>query len=218
MFNGPRTRILVADDHEVIRFGLKILLPRHGFEFMGTAANGHEAIDLVRRLRPDVVIMDICMPSCGGLEATGRLRKEAPDSRILAFSFRPGASVVLSVLKAGALGYVCKSSSHSVLVDAISVVAKGKRFLDPSLADATLGKLLEDEPIASSSLLTPREREVLIRVAWGFTNGDIGAELCLSKKTVEGYRARASEKLDLHDRPAIVKYAVMAGWMDEQAG
>lgn len=185
----PKIRVLIADDHEVVRLGLKVLISRHpNLESVGSAANGLEAVDLASRLRPDVVVMDITMPACDGLEATSRLRKQVPDTKVLAFSFRLAASMVLAVLRAGALGYVSKSSPHNVLTGAIPVVALGKRFIDPTLTEPMLRNLLNDEPIGQPSTLTPREREVLLRVAWGFTNNDIGTELGLSTKTAEGYR------------------------------
>jgi two-component system, NarL family, response regulator NreC len=218
MITAPTIRLVIADDHEIVRAGLNFLVSRHpNLESVGSAANGLEAIDLASRLRPDVVIMDITMPTFDGLEATSRLRKQVPDTKVLAFSFRLAASMVLTVLRAGALGYVCKSSPHNVLLGAIPVVALGKRFIDPALSEPVLQSLLDDEPIATPSMLTAREHEVLLRVAGGFTNKETGIELGLSTKTVEGYRARACEKLSLADRPAIVKYAIMSGWMDEQA-
>jgi two-component system, NarL family, response regulator NreC len=219
MFTAPRIRLIIADDHEMIVSGLKSMISRHrNLECVGSATNGHEAVDLASRQHPDVAILDITMPFCDGLEATGRLRKEVPDTKVLIFSGYSGPSAIVAALRAGALGYVCKASPHSVLIGAISVVALGKRFIDPALSDPVLRSLLSDEPIGTPSTLTPREREVLLRVAWGFTNNETGTELGLSTKTVEGYRARACEKLALLDRPAIVKYALMAGWMDGQAG
>ena len=161
--------------------------------------------------------MDIIMPSCDGLEATIRLRRQVPDTRVLAFSFRVAASMVLAALRAGALGYVSKSSPLAVLIGAVPVVALGKRFIDPALTDPMLRNLLNDQPIGPPSALTGREREVLLRVARGFTNNDIGGDLGLSTKTVESYRARACEKLALPDRPAIVKFALISGWMNEEA-
>jgi len=217
MLPAPRTRLIIADDHNLLVLGFRDLVSRHrNMEFVGSAANGHEVVDLAARLRPDVVIMDITMPLCGGIEATRRLRKEVPETNVLAYSCHNDSPTILAALRAGALGFVCKSSHYSVLMNAISVVALGKRFIDPAPSDPVLRGLLDDEPNVSPSILTPREREVLLRVAWGFTNSETAAELVLSTKTVEGYRARACEKLCLADRPAIVKYALMAGWMEEQ--
>lgn len=218
MSPAPTIRLIIADDHEVVLAGLKVMISRHrNLDCVGNAANGYAAVDLASRLRPDVAIMDLAMPLCDGLEATRRLGKHVPETKVLAFSMRPAASIVLAALQAGALGFVSKSSPHNVLIEAIPVVAIGKRFIDPRLTDPMLRTLLNDQPIGASSTLTPREREVLLRVAWGFTNNDIGGDLGLSTKTVESYRARACEKLSLPDRPAIVKFALMSGWMDEEA-
>jgi two-component system, NarL family, response regulator NreC len=218
MSTAPTIRLIIADDHEVVLTGLEVLISRHrSLECVGSATNGYEAVDLATRLRPDVVLMDLTMPTCDGLEATRRLGKHVPDTRVLAFSMRPAASMVLAALRAGALGYVSKSSHHNVLIGAIPVVAKGKRFIDPHLTDPMLRTLLDDQLIGAPSTLSKREREVLLRVAWGFTNNDIGGDLGLSTKTVESYRTRACEKLALADRPAIVKFAHMSGWLDEEA-
>lgn len=217
MLTAPTIRLIIVDDHEIVLAGLKVLLSRHrGLECVGSAANGYEAVDLASRLRPDVAIMDLKMPSCDGLEATRRLRKHVPETKVLAFSMRPAASVVVAALRAGVLGYVSKSSENTVLIEAIQVAAKGKRFIDPHLTEAMLRTILDDQIIGAPSTLTRREHEVLLRVAWGFTNNDIAGELGLSTKTVESYRARACEKLELPDRPAIVKFALMSGWMDEE--
>jgi two-component system response regulator NreC len=158
------------------------------------------------------------MPLCDGLEATSRLRKEVPGTKVLMFSGDSGSTTIVAALRVGALGFVCKTSPHSVLVEAISAVASGKRFIDPALADSALQVLLADEPIATPSTLTAREHDVLFRVAWGYGNREIAAELGVSIKSVEGYRARGCEKLSLADRPAIVKYGQMVGWMNNRAG
>ncbi|MBZ5667161.1 MAG: response regulator transcription factor [Acidobacteriia bacterium] len=212
-------RVMVADDHEVVLAGLKTMISRHrNLDYVGGATNGAEAVNLAIRLRPDVAIVDITMPSCDGLEVTRRLGKESPETNVLVFSMREHASMVLAALQAGALGYASKRSSHEVIIGAISVVAAGKRFIDPRLSDSTLRMLLDDHPIGERSTLTRREREVLLQVAWGFTNSDIGIELGISTKTVESYRARACEKLALSDRPAIVQFVLKSGWLDEEAG
>ncbi|MGA3091546.1 MAG: response regulator transcription factor [Terriglobales bacterium] len=211
-------RLIIADDHEVVRAGLKALISKcRDFVCVGSTANGQEAVDLAYRVRPDVALLDLTMPSCDGLEATHRLQRKLPDIKVLVYSMRADPTMVLAALRAGALGYVSKSSPPSVLMEAIHVVASGKRFVDPSLADMTLRGLL-DQPLGEPAALTPRERDVLARVARGFTNNDIGTDLGLSTKTIESYRARACEKLSLPDRPAIVKFALMSGWMDQYAG
>jgi two-component system, NarL family, response regulator NreC len=217
MLPPPSIRLIVADDHEIVLAGLRVLISRHrGLHCVGTATNGNEAVDLASRLRPDVAIMDLRMPFCDGLEATRRLRKHAPETKVLVFSMRPADSMVVAALRAGVLGYVSKSSPNKVLLDAIQVVASSKRFIDPQLTESMLRNILDDQLIGPVSTLARREHEVLLRVARGFTNNETAEELGLSTKTVESYRARASEKLHLPDRPAIVRFALMSGWMDEE--
>ncbi len=217
MSTAPSIRLVIVDDHGIVLAGLKVLISRHrGMDCIGTAANGDEAVELASRLCPDVVIMDIKMPGCDGLEATRRLKRHVPETKVLVFSMRPAVSVVVAALRAGALGYVSKSSENGVLIEAIQVVVKGERFLDPHLTDSMLRAILDDPPLGEPSTLTRREHEVLLGVALGFTNHVIGEDLALSTKTVESYWARACEKLDLPDRPAIVKFALMSGWMDEE--
>jgi two-component system, NarL family, response regulator NreC len=219
MSTAPAIRLIIADDHEIVLAGLEVLLSQHrDLECVGSATNGYEAVERASELRPDVAIIDLTMPSCDGLEVTRRLGKHVPETRVLVFSMRPAASMILAALQAGALGYVSKSSHPEVLINAIFVVAKRKRFIDPQLTDPTLQTLLDGHLIGPPSTLTEREREVLIRVAWGFTNNETGEELHLSTKTVESYRSRACEKLALPNRSAIVKFAIMSGWMDEKAG
>jgi two-component system, NarL family, response regulator NreC len=212
----PRIRLIVADAHEVVICGLRSLLAEHHeFDCIGSAANGREAIDLAIQLHPDVLIMSIAMPLCDGLEATRRLRKLSLATNVLIFTMRTGSSVTLAFLRAGARGFVSKSSPNSVLIDAIPIVAAGRRFIDPNLKDEVLRLCLDETTIAARETLTKREREVLLEVAWGFTNISIGAHLGVSTKTVEGYRARACDKLELIDRPAIVKFALLSGWMEQ---
>jgi len=214
MITAHRIRLVIVDPQDVVLAGLKLLISRHRhLDCVGCGVSGSDVLDLASRLRADVIVMDIPMLSNDGLDAMRRLAKLTPETRVLSFSMRPAASMVLAALRAGASGYVSKASSCKVLIEAISVVAKGKRFIDPMLQS------FFDEPkIGAQPPLTKREREVLLAVAYGFTNSFIGADLGLSTKTIEGYRSRACEKLALVDRPAIVKFALMSGWMREQAG
>jgi two-component system, NarL family, response regulator NreC len=215
----PAIRLVVADAHEVVICGLTSLLADHcKFHCIGIAANGEEALDLVIQKQPDVLIIEVAMPLCDGLAVTRRLRKLSPTTNVLILTMRTGSSVTLAALRAGALGFVSKSSPTSVLIDAIPVVASGRRFIDPSLRDEVFRLCLDETTIGAKEALSKREREVLLGVAWGFTNTLIGLDLGVSTKTVESYRARACEKLELSDRPAIVKFALMSGWMDERAG
>jgi two-component system response regulator NreC len=215
MLTAPKIRVLVVDEHEVVRIGLKVLISRHrNLEWVGTVENSDEAVNIAKRLRPNVIVMEVRMASCDGLEALGRLVSEIPETAVLIFSKEQAPSMVLAALQSGALGYVSKSSPSNVLMEAILMLAKGKRFIDPHLMDPMLRVFLDDQTRVAPSSLSRREREVLILIAWGFTNSVIGENLDLSKKTVECYRMRACEKLSLPDRPSIVKFAFMSGWMD----
>ena len=212
-------RLVIADAHEVVVCGLTSLLADHReFHCIGSAPNGEEALNLAIQKQPDVLIMEVVMPLCDGLEATRRLRKLSPTTKVLILTMRTGSSVALAALRAGALGFVSKSSPASALIDAIPIVASGRRFIDPSLRDEVFRLCLDENTIGAKETLSKREREVLLGVAWGFTNTLIGEDLGVSTKTVESYRARACDKLELSDRPAIVKFALMSGWMDERAG
>ncbi|MGA9415415.1 MAG: response regulator transcription factor [Terriglobales bacterium] len=219
MITSHKIRLVIADPQDVVLAGLKLLISRQRhLDCVGCAVSSSDVLGLASRLRADVIVMDIPMLPSDGLDAMRRLAKLTPETRVLSFSMRPAASMVLAALRAGASGYVSKASPSKVLIEAISVVAKGKRFIDPELADPMLQSFLDEPKIGAEPPLTQREREVLLAVAYGFTNNFIGADLGLSTKTIEGYRSRACEKLALVDRPAIVKFALMSGWMKEQAG
>ena len=212
MYTSQRIRVAIADDHEVVRFGVERLIAQHrNLVCVGSVSDGDAIVELGKRSRPDVVVMDVRMPTCDGLEATARLRKIVPDTHVLAFSAVADAGLVPAALRAGASGYVCKTSDHLTLIRAICTVAKGKRFVDPALMDRVLERMFEDEVVVPSAPLSERQRAVLVGVAEGHTNAELADDLGLSVKTVEGYRARAGEKLGLRDRSDIVQYAVSAG-------
>ena len=194
-----------------------MLSPNPQFECVGFATNGNEAFDLASRMRPHIVIMDMTMPVCSGLDATRRLAAHVPETKVLAFSMRPDAASVVAALRAGASGYVSKTSPTSVLVEAIRALAEGKRFIDPSLTDKVVKTFLDEHVVEPAAILSKREHEVLLRVAEGFTSVDIAAEFNLSAKTVDCYKTRACQKMSLQDRPAIVRFALMSGWLNEAA-
>ena len=212
MHTSPRISVAIADDHEVVRFGCERLIAQHRhLVCVGSAGDGNAIVELATRLRPDVVVMDVRMPLCDGLEATARLRKLVPETHVLAFSSYVDAGMVPAALRAGATGYVCKTSDHLTLIHAICTIAKGQRFVDPALMDKVLNRMFEDEVVVPSTPLSKRQRAVLVGIAMGHTNADLADDLGLSVKTVEGYRARACEKLGLEDRSDIVQYALGAG-------
>ena len=212
MFTSQRVSVAIADDHEVVRFGCeRMIAPHRHLICVGSVGDGNAIVDLARTLRPNVVVMDVRMPQCDGLDATARLRKLVPETNVLAYSSYADARMVPAALRAGAIGYVCKASDQKILIDAIETVARGKRYIDPALMDQVLEHMLEDDIIVPSTPLSDRQRAVLVGIAKGHTNAEMAADLGLSVKTVEGYRARACEKLGLRDRSDIVRYAVTTG-------
>lgn len=209
-----RIKVLIADDHAIMREGIRALLAlSDNVEVVGEAADGRETVEKARQLAPDVVLMDIVMPLMDGLEATRRIRKERPNIKILVLTQHDNKEYVLSSVKAGADGCISKKAVASELVSAIEAVFRGDSFLYPSVARVLIDDYLvhtagETDPYER---LTDREREVLKLVAEGRTNQEIADILVLSVKTILGYRARVMEKLDIHNRTELVKYAIRKG-------
>ncbi|TET42654.1 MAG: response regulator transcription factor [Dehalococcoidia bacterium] len=211
-----KIRVLVTDDHAIIRDGICALLSLTGdIEAVGVAANGKEALEMVRELTPDVVLMDIAMPIMGGVEAIRRIRKEFPKVKVLALTQYDDKAYVFPVIEAGASGFISKTAASSELTAGIRSVHRGDSFLSPSVARF----LVEDyQQIASMKgsqdpyeQLTNREREVLKLVAEGHTTQEIAAMLVLSPKTVERHKTNLMSKLDIHNRTELVKYALRKG-------
>jgi DNA-binding NarL/FixJ family response regulator len=213
---GSVVRVLLADDHAIVREGLKSLInARTDMTVVGEAADGADARALAAQLRPDVVVMDLSMPNVDGAQATSLIRQDVPDVRILALTVHEESSYIASLLQAGASGYVLKRSAPSELVQAIRVVARGETYLDPSVANAVVQGYLGRQSVEVEPLpLSEREMVVLRRISTGFSNKEIAAELRLSVKTVETYKARAMEKLGLATRVDIVRYAARQGWLE----
>jgi DNA-binding NarL/FixJ family response regulator len=214
-----KLRIVVADDHQVVRDGLRLLIDAQSdMRVVGEAGNGKEVLVQARDLKPDVVVMDLSMPELNGLQATERLSAEQPKTRVVALTVHEDPSYLMQLCKAGASGYVLKRSAGDDLIQAIRTVAGGGVHFDPVLAGkALLGRVGEAPGKAGShpAELSEREREVLILVAWGYSNKEIAGELGLSTKTVETYRGRIGEKLHLRSRTEIVQYALRQGWLSE---
>lgn len=211
-----KIRILVVDDHTIVRDGICALLGLAGdMEVVGEAANGREALEMVKKLMPDVVLMDIAMPVMGGLEATRRIRKEFPKVKVLALTQYDDKAYVFPVIEAGAWGFISKTAASSELASGIRSVHRGDSFLSPSVARF----LVEDYQQAASmkgsqdpyEQLTDREREVLKLAAEGYTTQEIADMLVLSPKTVEGHKTNLMAKLDIHNRTELVKYALRKG-------
>ena len=209
-----RIRILLADDHAVVRQGFKMILDAQpDMEIVGEAANGREAVDLAEQLRPDVVVMDVAMPELNGIEATRRLASSVPHARVVALSMHKDSVYVREILRAGARGYLLKDSGAADLVAAIHAVASGESYLSPAVSNAVLDDYRRHatNPI---DLLTSREREVLQLLAEGKTNKEIAGVLNLSVYTVEAHRGRIMEKLNLHSIGELVRFAVRNGLIE----
>ncbi len=214
-----KLRILLADDHKVVRDGLKLLVDsQRDMRVVGEAGDGKEALRQAFDLKPDVVVMDLSMPNLNGLQATERLKAEQPKIKVVALTVHEDASYLLQLCKAGAVGYVLKRSAGDDLITAIRTVAAGGVHYDPSLASKALMAQGREAPRKTglrASELSEREKEVLILLAWGYSNKEIAADLRLSIKTVETYRVRVGEKLGLHSRTEMVQYALRQGWLNE---
>lgn len=203
-------RVLVAEDHVVVRQGLKALLERENFEVVGEASDGREATRLACELLPDVAILDLVMPRLNGIDATRAIRGTCPEVRTIALTMHTEDQYVLAALQAGFRGYVLKSQAASHLVRAIQEVCRGEIYLSPAVSkvvvDAYLGrKALPEDP------LTQREREVLQLVAEGKTTKQIAHILGIAAKTAESHRTRIMGKLEIHDTAGLVRYAIRRG-------
>ncbi|NJN18517.1 MAG: response regulator transcription factor [Oscillochloris sp.] len=212
-------RLLLADDHPVVRRGLRAMLEAEpDLTVVGEAGDGVEALRLVEELHPDVVVMDISMPNMDGLEATRRIRNSGSTTQILILTVHAQERYLFPVLKAGGAGYVLKSTIDTELVNAIRTVAGGGAFLYPSAAKLVLEDYLAhlrggpDQDAYDQ--LSEREREVLKLIALGHTAAEVADQLGLSPKSVETYRTRVMQKLDLHSRSALVRYALNRGLID----
>lgn len=212
-------RIVLADDHPIVREGLKQLVnAQPDMRVVGEAADGEAACRAAGALSPDVLVIDLSMPALGGAEATERIRRECPTVKVLALTVHEERHYLTQLLRAGASGYVLKRAAAAELVRAVRTVAAGGTYIDPSMAGAVVEGYLDSQHLAERpphDALSDREREVLVRVARGFSNKEIAAELALSVKTVETYKRRVADKLDLRTRVAIVRYAAEQGWLTD---
>jgi DNA-binding NarL/FixJ family response regulator len=203
-------RILVVDDHGVVREGLAVLLDRgNGMKIVGSAATGEEAVLAARRLKPDVIIMDLVLPALNGIDATRRILSELPTTRIIALSACHTSEHVYRALRAGVCGYVLKAAAGTELFSAIEAVAAGERYISPAIAasfvDGAPGSSIPTSPF---ELLSARERDVLRRIVAGATSSDIALHLSLSRKTVDTYRGRMMLKLGVANRSELIRYAL----------
>ena len=217
--SGEVLRVVLADDHAVVREGLKALVnAQPDMRVIGEAADGEAAWRVTKELSPDVLVLDLSMPVLGGAEATRRVRRDCPGVKILVLTVHEERLYLTELLRAGASGYVLKRAAAAELVRAVRSVAAGGTYIDPSIAQTVVIGYLDaartEEPPAHH-ILSDREREVMLRIARGFSNKEIAVALGLSVKTVETYKARVAEKLGLKTRVEIVRYAAQQGWLNE---
>ncbi|MGI8837650.1 MAG: response regulator transcription factor [Pyrinomonadaceae bacterium] len=214
-----RLRIFLADDHAVLRDGLKAMVnAQPDMEVVGEADNGRTACQKVRELLPDVVVMDISMPEMNGAQATKRLKELCPQVKVLALTAHEDKGYLRHLIEAGAAGFVLKRAATLELIQAIRVVATNGAYIDPTLAGEVLSTSMRKprrQDASDRKVLSERETEVLRLVAWGYSNKEIAAQLRISVKTVETYKARLADKLELKSRTEIVRYAVHQGWLQD---
>jgi len=208
-----KIRILIADDHTLVRDGIRALLALAvDIEVVGEAATGKEALEQVKELRPDVVLMDLMMPMMSGLDATRRIRREFPETKVLALTQYDDSEYVIPVIEAGARGFITKMAAFAELASAIQAVSKGDSYLSPTAAAALVEecqqKTSEDGRKDPYDQLTDREKEVLKLVVEGHTAREIADLLVVSPKTVEWYKTSLMNKLDIHNKTDLIKFAI----------
>ncbi len=215
---GSIIRVLLVDDHTILRIGLRAFLRYHDdIQVVGDAHDGNEALERVQDLHPDIVLMDVAMPGMNGIEATRLIRERFPETRVLILSQYEDAQYVIPLLRAGAAGYILKDALGTDLLSALRMVARGETFLCSSVANV-LAQEIRDPGSGKSDTpeaLTPREREILQRIAAGLTNSRIAEALSLSVNTVEWHRANLMNKLGVHTAGELVRYAIQHGLVEE---
>jgi DNA-binding NarL/FixJ family response regulator len=207
-------RVLIADDHALVRSGIRMVLELFdGVRVVGEASNGRDALELVKELRPDVVILDIAMPQLGGLETAERIRSECPQVRVMVLSMHDGEEYVSRALRAGATGYLLKDAAPEELDWALRAVARGDVYLTPRVSKVVVGGYLQSAPSGREPLasLSPRQRQIFGLIAEGLTTKQIAARLGVSIKTIETHRAQLMERLGIRDIAGLVRLAVRTG-------
>ncbi|MCH2172621.1 response regulator transcription factor [Myxococcota bacterium] len=212
-----QTRIVVADDHRIVRAGIcKLLETREDFEVVGEASDGEEAVRIILEKEPDVALMDIWMPRLSGIDATRRIEKLGTTTKVLVLSMHENRNYVEEVLKAGASGYVVKNADSEDLLAAIDAVCAGGSYLSPSITQQVVDVIArpQSEVGAGIAALTDREREVLGLIAEGLSSKEIAAMLGVSLKTVDSHRSNLMDKLDIHKVSGLVRFAIREGLVE----
>jgi two-component system, NarL family, response regulator NreC len=217
-----KLKILITEDHQTVREGLKLIIDaQDDMETVGEAGDGREAVRLAREIVPDVVLMDISMPTLNGLKATAQLKRIAPDIKILILTRHTDTAYLREVLQAGADGYILKQSAVGELLRAVQKVAAGEKYLDPAITKTFVADYTDRNQLKSlrgdviGANLTIRESETLRHIALGYSNKEIAEKFDISVKTVEAHKANAQQKLDIHSRKEIIGFAILQGWMQE---
>jgi two-component system response regulator NreC len=203
-------RIVLADDHVLVRQSLKSLLEREGVQVAGEASDGQELVRVAARLRPDLAVVDIGMPLMNGLEAAGELRKSTPQTRTIILTRHDEEQYVTEALRAGIKGYVLKNQAANDLIHAIHQVCRGGFYLSPSISQTVVDAYLSKE-VTPPDPLTSRERQVLQLISEGKSTKDVACLLGISAKTAESHRSRLMRKLDIHETATLVRYAIRRG-------
>ena len=211
-----KIRVLIAEDHTIVREGLCALLRAEpDIEVIGEAADGLEAVELAKKLTPDVVLMDIAMKNLNGLDATRKIKKLFPQIKVLALTMYDNEEWIFQILKAGASGYLIKDSAMTDLVSAIHATHQGDSYLSPSISRKVIEEYIRRAEMGEKGevkdFLSDREREVLQLIAVGHSVPQIASRLCISKKTVEAHKSHIMEKLGIHDKVGLIKYAIRIG-------
>jgi DNA-binding NarL/FixJ family response regulator len=212
-------RVLLADDHALVRAGIRALLEDlEGVTVVAEAGNGSEVLELARKHRPDVALLDISMPGLGGLEASAQLKQELPEVRVVMLSMHANEEYVLQALRVGAAGYMLKDSATAELELALHAVMQGETYLSPPISkqmvEGYVQRVGAEQPVADN--LTPRQRQVLQLIAGGHSTKEIAYHLELSVKTVETHRAQLMARLQIHDIAGLVKYAIRNGLVSSE--
>jgi len=213
-----KIRVLIVDDHTILRQGVKALLDnQEGIQVVGEAPDGREALKITDEVKPDVILMDIAMPGLNGLEATRRIKNKHPQIKILVLTMYTNEEYISQILKAGADGYLVKETAYDDLVSAIKAVQSGEAFMSPSISKKVIKTYIQQSQRSeerAEDLLSSREREVLQLIAEGNSSKKIAELLFISPKTVENHRTHIMDKLNIHNRTGLIKYAIRKGIVD----